>query len=110
MSSGVVLLATSLLTHLNKAGTAHSFGLRNRSQRMREYAERRSALGCAPRNSRKRRRLHGPAFANGESLVQLKLDQADDELCSTRVMVFGTDASWPEIGYVAPSIDIKIVH
>ena len=43
-------------------------------------------------------------------MVQLKLDQADDELCSTRVMVFGTDASWPEIGYVALSSDIKRAH
>ena len=60
---------------------------------------------------RKRRRLHGPAFANGESFVQLKFDQADDEVCATRVMVFGTDASWPEIGYVvALSSDIKRAH
>ncbi|KAI0794661.1 hypothetical protein C8Q74DRAFT_1193837, partial [Fomes fomentarius] len=85
------------------AGTAHSFGLRNRSQRMLEYAERRSALGCAPRLGRKRRRLHGASsFADGEreSAVQLRLDQVDEELSATRVMVFGTDSSWPEIGYV----------
>lgn len=86
-----------------QAGTAHSFGLRNRSQRMLEYAERRSALGCAPRLGRKRRRLHGASsFADGEkeSAVQLRLDQVDEELSATRVMVFGTDSSWPEIGYV----------
>ena len=84
-----------------QAGTAHSYGLRTRSQRMLEYAERRAALGCGPRSSRKRRRLHGSGFANGESALQLKLDRADDEVCATRVMVFGTDASWPEIGCVS---------
>ena len=68
---------------------------------MMEFAERRAALGCGPRSSRKRRRLHGPGFANGESALQLKLDRADDEVCATRVMVFGTDASWPEIGCVS---------
>ncbi|RPD57218.1 hypothetical protein L226DRAFT_536624 [Lentinus tigrinus ALCF2SS1-7] len=80
-------------------GTAHSFGLRNRSQRLLEYAERRCALGCAPKLGRKRRRVHGPAFGYGESAVQLKLDLADEELSATRVMVFGTDSSWPEIGF-----------
>ena len=67
---------------------------------MLEYAERRAALGCAPRLGRKRRRLHGPSFADGVSAVQLQQDQSDEELSATRVMVFGTDSSWPEIGYV----------
>ncbi|TBU39335.1 hypothetical protein BD309DRAFT_872520 [Dichomitus squalens] len=81
-------------------GTAHSFGLRNRSQRMLEYAERRSALGCAPRSSRKRRRLLNGTFAGDESAMQTRLNEDDEELSATRVMVFGTDSSWPEIGYV----------
>ncbi|KAH9939074.1 uncharacterized protein BXZ73DRAFT_44251 [Epithele typhae] len=83
------------------AGTAHSYGLRNRPQRMLEYAERRAALGCAPRTSRKRRRFHGPAFADSQSAVQLRANRADDETAATRVMVFGTDGSWPEIGCVS---------
>ncbi|PIL30430.1 hypothetical protein GSI_07617 [Ganoderma sinense ZZ0214-1] len=66
---------------------------------MLEYAERRSALGCGSRSSRKRRRLLNGAFAEGESTVQLVVDQEDEELCDTRVMVFGTDSSWPEIGF-----------
>ncbi|KAI0766642.1 hypothetical protein BD413DRAFT_615054 [Trametes elegans] len=82
------------------SGTAHSFGLRNRSQRLLEYTERRCALGCAPRLGRKRRRLHAfPLMDVSESPLQLRLDRADDELSSTRVMVFGTDTSWPEIGF-----------
>ncbi|OSD04904.1 hypothetical protein PYCCODRAFT_1363462 [Trametes coccinea BRFM310] len=81
-------------------GTAHSFGLRNRSQRLLEYAERRCALGCAPRLGRKRRRLHAHSFADvSEGAIQLRVDRADDDLSSTRVMVFGTDSSWPEIGF-----------
>ncbi|RDX51378.1 hypothetical protein OH76DRAFT_1401702 [Lentinus brumalis] len=93
--AGVEVLSAEFV----QPGSAHSFGLRNRSQRLLEYAERRCALGCAPKLSRKRRRLHGPAFADGVSTVQLKLDQADEELSATRVMVFGTDSSWPEIGF-----------
>lgn len=39
------------------------------------------------------------SFADvSESPLQLRLDQVDDDLSSTRIMVFGTDASWPEIG------------
>ncbi|KAJ2963841.1 hypothetical protein NUW54_g14262 [Trametes sanguinea] len=87
--------------------TAHSFGLRNRSQRLLEYAERRCALGCAPRLGRKRRRLHAYSFPDvSEGAIQLRVDRADDELSSTRIMVFGTDSSWPEIGYV---FDIQLV-
>ena len=67
---------------------------------MLEYAERRGALGCGSRSSRKRRRPFNGAFADGESAVQLVVDQEDEELCDTRIMVFGTDSSWPEIGYV----------
>ena len=37
----------------------------------------------------------------------MKLDQADEEVSATRVMVFGTDSSWPEIGYVFRS---HLVH
>ncbi|KAI0691785.1 hypothetical protein C8T65DRAFT_82035 [Cerioporus squamosus] len=93
--AGVEVLSAEFV----QPGVAHSFGLRSRSQRLLEYAERRCALGCAPKLSRKRGRLHGPAFADGESAVQLRLDQADEELSATRVMVFGTDSSWPEIGF-----------
>ena len=71
---------------------------------MLEYAERRSALACGSRSSRKRRRLLNGAFAEGESTVQLVVDQEDEELCDTRVMAFGTDSSWPEIGYVDLSL------
>ena len=73
---------------------------------MLEYAERRSALGCGSRSSRKRRRVLNGTFAEGESAVQLAVDQEDEELCDTRVMVFGTDSSWPEIGYVNLSLPI----
>ncbi|KAL1940862.1 hypothetical protein VTO73DRAFT_7903 [Trametes versicolor] len=94
--SGVEILNAEFVA----SGTAHSFGLRNRSQRLLEYAERRCALGCAPRSGRKRRRLHAMSFADvSESPLQLRLDQVDDDLSSTRIMVFGTDASWPEIGF-----------
>ncbi|CDO69680.1 hypothetical protein BN946_scf184851.g68 [Trametes cinnabarina] len=94
--SGVEVLKAEFVT----SGTAHSFGLRNRSQRLLEYAERRCALGCAPRSGRKRRRLHAYSFVDvSEGALQLRVDRADDELSSTRVMVFGTDSSWPEIGF-----------
>ena len=75
---------------------------------MLEYAERRSALGCGSRSSRKRRRVLNGAFAEGESAVQLAVDQEDEELCDTRVMVFGTDSSWPEIGYVNLSLLVPL--
>lgn len=39
-----------------------------------------------------------PIVDVSESPLQLRLDQVDDDLSSTRVMVFGTDSSWPEIG------------
>ncbi|KAI0331683.1 hypothetical protein GY45DRAFT_1248347 [Cubamyces sp. BRFM 1775] len=94
--SGIEILKAEFVA----PGTAHSFGLRNRSQRLLEYAERRCALGCVPRSSRKRRRLH--AFSpidTPESALQLSFDRADDELSATRIMVFGTDSSWPEIGF-----------
>ncbi|KAH9893565.1 hypothetical protein C8Q73DRAFT_648035 [Cubamyces lactineus] len=94
--SGVEILKAEFVS----PGTAHAFGLRNRSQRLLEYAERRCALGCVPRTSRKRRRLHAFTTVDvPESTLQLNVDRADDELSSTRVMVFGTDSSWPEIGF-----------
>ena len=40
------------------------------------------------------------ALSRIESMVRLAVDQEDGELCDIHVMPFGTDPSWPEIGYI----------
>lgn len=66
---------------------------------MLEYAERRAELSCTLSTpSLKRRRALSPLpLENIEEKSSLELIRADADLCSTRIMTFGSGISWPEI-------------
>ncbi|KAH9951060.1 hypothetical protein B0H21DRAFT_350318 [Amylocystis lapponica] len=85
-----------------QAGTARAMGVRNRAQRLLEYAERRTVLCGYPPHARKRRRVD----SSWDSAVRLAADRWDRELCAKRTITFG-GAGLTEIGFKHGGVEVK---
>ncbi|KAH9930220.1 uncharacterized protein B0H18DRAFT_143395 [Fomitopsis serialis] len=81
-------------------GTAHASGLRNRTQRLAEYNERRNVL-CELSRPRKKRRLDR-AIVDDDSPVVLEDQHPDLELCAAATITFGAGKAWKEMKFKHP--------
>ncbi|TFY54340.1 hypothetical protein EVJ58_g8922 [Rhodofomes roseus] len=81
-------------------GTAHAYGLRNRKQRLAEYAERRSVVCEVPR-PRKKRRLDR-IVVDVDSPVILDEQHPDLELCTAATITFGFGRAWKDMQFKHP--------
>ncbi|GJE93875.1 hypothetical protein PsYK624_100400 [Phanerochaete sordida] len=79
-----------------KAGTARKLGLRNRSQRISEYSERASSLGCMSA-VRKRRRVDP---VSDDDIEEYDLAGAPDaDVCASRTVVLGYRRGSSKVGF-----------
>ena len=90
------LLRTELV---DQVGTARKLGLRNRAQRILEYSERASALGCMS-PLRKRRRVDP---VSDDDLEEYNMTPASDaDLCASRTVAFSRRMDSNNVGCVHP--------
>ncbi|KAJ3475515.1 hypothetical protein NLI96_g11787 [Meripilus lineatus] len=86
-----------------KKGTARSLSLQNRSQRLLEYAERRTALSCSAASSvaRRKRRLSSVSSLDEEEtgIPSAPVEDEEFDLCASRTLVFGSCVGWTNVGY-----------
>ncbi|EKM50690.1 uncharacterized protein PHACADRAFT_264097 [Phanerochaete carnosa HHB-10118-sp] len=87
-----------------KPGTARKMGLRNRVQRILEYSERASALGCMS-PLRKRRRVDP---VSDEDLEEYTMALASDaDVCAARTVVLGYRKGLQKVGFKYDSGVVK---
>lgn len=86
---------------LSQRGAARSAGLRNRVQRLQEYAERRAVLCRCSSLPRKRRRLDGPVIVeDADSKIKLKAECSDFKLTASKTITIGFGPAWRATAYV----------
>jgi hypothetical protein len=87
-------------------GTAHKLALPNRGQRLLEYSERASALGCMA-TTRKRKRVdpvHNEDYEDYEVAPS-----PDADLCASRTVVFRTKEGWQKPGCVPSYPELSLL-
>ncbi|OCH85941.1 hypothetical protein OBBRIDRAFT_762176, partial [Obba rivulosa] len=78
-------------------GTARSLGLRNRAQRLQEYAARLHALSPETAPPKKRRRLlSNPLLEFAELAIRSEHEREDAERATAKTVTFGGDKEWSE--------------